>query len=99
MVTSTYASASFARLGDATAAIDWFRNQGIAPASIAVAAAADGEGPRPPRRGDNLRDDLTWYVALDLAQTQLPPAVVRATLRREGGKPSVWTPPDAQTRD
>lgn len=86
MSKSEYAAASFALLRDATAAIDWFRNQGIAPESILVAAQQPGEHPRAPQRGDNARTDLTWIVALDLAQTTLPPDVVRGTLQREGGK-------------
>jgi len=86
MDTSTYAAASFTLLRDATAAIDWFRNQGIAPEFILVAAQPPGEPPRAPRRGDNLRTDLTWVVALDLQAAALPRSVVRGTFQREGGK-------------
>jgi hypothetical protein len=92
METKGYAAATFAQLRDATAAIDWFRNQGIEPSCILVAAAMPGERPREPEHGDNLRTDLTWYVALDLARARLPLPVIRATFRREGGKPSSWTP-------
>jgi hypothetical protein len=98
MDTEGYAAATFAQLRDATAAIDWFRNQGIEPAAIIVAVAPPGERPRPLERGDNQRTDLLWYVALDLAQARLPLPVIRATFRREGGKPSPWTPAFAQTR-
>lgn len=92
MDSKSYAAATFARLRDATAAIDWFRNQAIEPAAIVVGVAPPGERPRPLERGDNWRTDLVWYVALDLAQARLPLAVIQATFRREGGKPSPWTP-------
>ena len=92
MAPSTYAAATFQQLSDATAAIDWFRNQGIDPSAIAVAAAPAGEHPRALERGDNLRTDLTWYVAVEIDRAHLPLAVIRATLRREGGKPTSWTP-------
>lgn len=81
-----YAAASFTLLRDATAAIDWFRNQGIAPESIIVAAQPPGEPLRAPRRGDNLRTDLTWVVALDLQAAALSRSIARGTFEREGGR-------------
>jgi hypothetical protein len=92
MAGNSYAAASFRLLRDATAAIDWFRNQGIEPECIIVNAQAPGEQPRPPQRGDNMRTDLTWFVALDLEATKLPATVVRNTLVREGGKLVNWNP-------
>lgn len=86
MDTSTFAAASFTLLRDATAAIDWFCNQAIAPESIVVAAQPPGEQLRAPQRGDNARDDLTWIVAIDLRGAALPRSVVRDTFQREGGK-------------
>jgi hypothetical protein len=93
----SYAAASFQLLRDATAAIDWFRNQGIDPESIIVRAQPPGVRARPPQRGDNARTDLTWIVALDLAAAKLPSAVARNTLLREGGKIIDWVPSNSQT--
>jgi hypothetical protein len=92
MAPNSYAAASFRLLRDATAAIDWFRNQGIEPECIIVNAQAPGEQLRPPQRGDNMRTDLTWFVALNLEATKLPATVVRNTLVREGGKLVNWNP-------
>jgi hypothetical protein len=92
MTANSYAAASFSLLRDATAAIDWFRNQGIKPEAIIVAAQPPGERPRPPQRGDNARSDLTWIVALDTKAAGLPRAVVCGTLVREGGKLVNWGP-------
>ena len=83
---SDYVGASFSHLRYATGAIDWFRNQAIAPAAILVAAVPPDGRPRPPRRGDNERSDLRWIVAVDLNAARIPRAVALATLRREGGK-------------
>ncbi|MBV8164157.1 MAG: hypothetical protein JOZ91_07810 [Candidatus Eremiobacteraeota bacterium] len=41
---------------------------------------------RAPQRGDNLRSDLEWIVALDLSKARIPRAVAVATFAREGGK-------------
>lgn len=86
MSSGRYAAASFALLRDATAAIDWFRNQRIDPAAIVVAVQAPGHRLRWPQRGDNQRADLTWFVALDLEAIRLPRAIIRDAFQREGGK-------------
>lgn len=78
-------AASFSLLRDATAAIDWLRNQKVAPEQIIVAALPPGERPRLPQRGDNARADLTWIVAVNLDDVKLPRSVVRETFVREGG--------------
>jgi hypothetical protein len=81
-----YVAASFPLLRYATAAIDWFRNQAIDPDAIIVAAVPPDERPRAPRRGDNMRADVTWIVALDLDAARIRRDVAVAAMRREGGK-------------
>lgn len=78
--------AEFPQMRYATAAIDWFRNQGIDAEAIGAFAVPPGGQPRPPRPGDNQRDDLTWIVSLDLARAKLPRRVATDTMKREGGK-------------
>ena len=95
MAPSPYVAASFSLLRDATAAIDWFRNQAILPDDIVVAVREAGRAERPPQRGDSDRDDLTWIVALDPTAARLPAAIVRGTLQREGGKLFAWAPTPA----
>ena len=85
MKKSQRVAARFARMQDATAAIDWFRNQGIDPGAIgAFAVPPDGQ-PRPPRAGDNARTDLGWIVSLDLESARIRRQDAVAALRREGG--------------
>lgn len=79
-------AAKFAQMRNATAAIDWFRNQSIDPAAIGVFAVPPGGQPRAPRPGDNQRDDLTWIVSLDLPNAQIERRVALDALTREGGK-------------
>ncbi|MBV8203744.1 MAG: hypothetical protein JOY87_06490 [Candidatus Eremiobacteraeota bacterium] len=81
-----YVAASFPLLRYATGAIDWFRNQAIDANAIAVAAVTPDGTMRAPQRGDNLRSDLEWIVALDLSKARIPRAVAVATFAREGGK-------------
>lgn len=81
-----YVAASFPLLRYATAAIDWFRNQAIDPGAIIVAAVPADGPPRAPQRGDNMRADVTWIVALDLPAARIRRDVAVAALRREGGK-------------
>jgi hypothetical protein len=78
-------AASFDVLGQATGAVDWFRNQGTDPDAILIAAVAPGEKPRAPQRGDNRRTDLRWIVALDLAAAPVAYRQAADTLQREGG--------------
>jgi hypothetical protein len=97
MTSNAYIAASFRLLRDATAAIDWFRNQGITPEHILVAAQPPGEQPRAPQRGDNVRTDIVWLVALDPNAVRLPASVIKNTLVREGGKLRTWVPTPART--
>ena len=86
MKKGNYVAASFSLLRYATAAIDWFLNQAINPDAIIVAAVPPDGRPRAPQRGDNMRADVTWIVALDLPAARIRRDVAVATLRREGGK-------------
>lgn len=86
MSKGNYVAASFSLLRYATAAIDWFRNQAIDPDAIIVAAVPPDGRPRAPQRGDNMRADVTWIVALDLDAANIRRDVAIAALRREGGK-------------
>ena len=78
-------AASFASAGDATAAIDWFRNQAIEPDAIAVWAVPPGGRPRAPGPGDNARDELSWIVSLDLRKAKIARNLAIDAMRREGG--------------
>jgi hypothetical protein len=98
MATGTYIAAAFTLLRDATAAIDWLRNQGVAPQLIQVAVRDPGDGGlRSPMRGDDRRRDLTWFVGIDTRAAGLPASVVRDALRREGGRllPPTFRIPDS----
>jgi len=86
MSKGNYVAASFSLLRYATAAIDWFTNQAIDPDAIIVAAVPPDGQPRAPQRGDNMRADVTWIVALDLDAAKIRRDVAIAALRREGGK-------------
>jgi hypothetical protein len=86
MTQGNYVAASFSLLRYATGAIDWFRNQAIDPDAIIVAAVPPDGQPRAPQRGDNMRADVTWIVALNLDAAKIRRDVAIATLRREGGK-------------
>src|SRR4029077_10220136 len=81
-----YVAASFSLLRYATGAIDWFRNQAIDADAIIVAAVPPDGRPRAPQRGDNMRADVTWIVALDLDAANIRRDVAVAAMRREGGK-------------
>jgi hypothetical protein len=70
----------------ATAAVDWFRNQGIDPSAIGIMAQSTGENPRPTRPGDNGRSDLSLIVTVDLDRVPLSKQLVVETMKREGGK-------------
>lgn len=72
---------------EATAAIDWFRNQAIDSGAIEILAITPDQKLRPPQAGDNRRTDLQWIVALDLTRARLDRSVALAALRREGGTP------------
>ena len=87
-----YVAASFSLLRYATAAIDWFRNQAIDPDAIVVAAVPPDGQPRAPQRGDNMRADIKWIVALNLDAANIRRDVAVAALRREGGKPLAKIP-------
>jgi hypothetical protein len=79
-------SARFATLRQATAAVDWLRNQAVHPDVISVDVLAPGLGARAPQRGDNLRADLRWIVSVDVDRAPLSARVAADALRREGGK-------------
>ncbi len=80
-ITAEFSSARYA-----TAAIDWFQNQALAPEAIDVLIVAPGQPPRPPRRGDNARDDLRWLVSVNLDRSAVTRRVAIDAMRREGGK-------------
>jgi hypothetical protein len=86
MTQGNYVAASFSLLRYANGAIDWFRNQAIDPDAIIVAAVPPDGQPRAPQRGDNMRADVTWIVALNLDAAKIRRDVAIAALRREGGK-------------
>jgi len=86
MAQSNVIAAQFPQMRYATAAIDWFRNQGIDAAAIGAYAVPPGGQPRPPRPGDNRRDDLKWIVSLDLSRAQIDRRFALDALKREGGK-------------
>lgn len=86
MSAGNYIAASFLRLGDATGAVDWFRNQAIDPSAIIIAAVPPDGRPRAPQRGDGERTDISWIVALNLDAAAIPRRVAMDTLQREGGK-------------
>jgi hypothetical protein len=77
--------ARFPNMRFATAAIDWFRNQAVAPEAIGIFAITPDHKIRPPQVGDNRRSDLQWIVSLDLARANLDKRVATEALRREGG--------------
>jgi len=83
---STNVSARFGSAREATAAVDWFRNQRTDPSAIAVAVAAPGEAARPTRAGDNRRTDLAWFVSVDLTIAPVARRIAIETMKREGGK-------------
>jgi hypothetical protein len=85
MAQSQVIAARFPQMRGATSAIDWFRNQGIDPAAIGAFAVPPGGQPRPPRPGDNQRDDLAWIVSLDLSRAHIERRVAIDTMKREGG--------------
>jgi hypothetical protein len=86
MAQSQVIAAQFPQMRYATSAIDWFRNQGIDASAIGAFAVPPGGQPRPPRPGDNQRDDLTWIVSLDLGRANITRRVATDTMKREGGK-------------
>lgn len=77
--------ARFRTMREATAAIDWLRNQAIDSGAIEILAITPDEKLRPPQAGDNRRSDLQWIVALDLSRASIEKRVAIAALRREGG--------------
>ena len=79
-------SAVFDSVRYATAAVDWFRNQGTDPDAIAIEALAPGERPRPTRPGDNLRADLSWRVTIDTNRAPFGRRLAVETFAREGGR-------------
>src|SRR6202022_1649072 len=62
MSRSNVVAATFSAVGNATAAVDWFRNQAVDPDAIGIMAVAPGEKPRRTQPGDNQRPDLSWIV-------------------------------------
>ena len=85
MARTNFVAATFPILPYATGAVDWFRNQGIDADAIVIAAQPPQGGLRAPQRGDNMRSDLKWVVALDLDAAKIGKAQALETLRREGG--------------
>ena len=80
VVTATFPSARFA-----TAAVDWFLNQAVDRAAIAVSVRQPGGAMRPPKPGDNRRTDLEWRVSFDVDKTRIAKRTAVETMRREGG--------------
>ncbi|HLW38263.1 MAG TPA: hypothetical protein VKR99_07520 [Candidatus Eremiobacteraceae bacterium] len=85
MARNNFVAATFPLLRYATGAVDWFRNQAIAPDAIVIAAQPPQGGLRLPQRGDNMRSDLKWVVALDLDAAAIGRQQALETLQREGG--------------
>jgi len=81
-------SAVFDSVRNATAAVDWFRNQATDPDAISIAALTPGQPPRPTRAGDNLRTDLSWRVTIDVSRAPFGKRLAVETFKREGGKVS-----------
>jgi hypothetical protein len=79
-------SAVFDSVRYATAAVDWFRNQGTDPDAIGIEALAPGQAPRATRPGDNRRTDLSWRVSIDVSRAPFGKQLAVETLKREGGK-------------
>ena len=79
-------SAIFGTVREATAAVDWFRNQGTDPAAIGIEVRSAGQAPRPTRSGDNLRTDLSLIVSLDVDKAPFGRRLAIETFVREGGK-------------
>ena len=85
MNNSNIVSARFATSGSATAAVDWFLNQGIDRSALVVEVVPRGERRRPPRAGDNRRTDLEWTVSVDVDSAKLSKRLAIETMKREGG--------------
>lgn len=85
MARNNFVAATFPLLRYATGAVDWFRNQAIDPDAIVIAAQPSQGGLRLPQRGDNMRSDLKWVVALDLDAAAISKRQALETLQREGG--------------
>ena len=85
MARTQFVAALFPILRYATGAVDWFRNQAIDPDAIVIAAQSPQGDLRAPQRGDNMRTDLKWVVALNLDEAKIGRAQALATLQREGG--------------
>lgn len=79
-------TAVFTSIRYATAAVDWFRNQGTIPDAIGIMALPPGESPRPTRAGDNQRTDLSWRVSVDTSRAPFGPRLAMETMKREGGR-------------
>lgn len=79
-------SAVFDAVRNATAAVDWFRNQGTDPSAIAVEALEPGRAPRPTQPGDNARSGLSWMVTIDVKRAPFGTRTAIETFAREGGK-------------
>jgi hypothetical protein len=77
--------ATFTAVRNATAAVDWFRNQRVDPQAISIMALPPGEQARPTQPGDNRRTDLAWQVSIDLRRSGIDRRVAVETMRREGG--------------
>lgn len=86
MSRSNVIAATFGAVGNATAAVDWFRNQAVDPDAIGILAVAPGEKPRRTQPGDNQRPDLSWIVSIDLDRARLTKQIATETMKREGGK-------------
>jgi hypothetical protein len=95
MTESNIVAATFDAVRDATAAVDWFRNQGTDPEAIGISALPPGERPRAPRPGDNHRTGLAWLVTIDLKRAPVSRRIAIETMKREGGKITNRALPDA----
>jgi hypothetical protein len=86
MAVSNDVTASFDSARCATAAVDWFSNQKTPPGALRIAVAPKGGGTRHTQPGDNRRDDLTWFVTIDLRLAPVSKRVAVETMKREGGR-------------
>ena len=95
MRNTSIVAATFETVRNATAAVDWFRNQGTDPDAIGISALPPGEQARTPRPGDNRRTDLAWVVTIDLNRAPVSRQIAIEALKRQGGKISPHAPTSA----
>jgi len=89
---SNKVAARYAHIRELTAAVDWFRNQAIAPEALTIWTVGPDRKLRPPQSGDNRRSDLAWILSVDLTRAKIEKRVAMESLRREGGYVYRFTP-------